>query len=150
MILGNIKHLDEFNWLDQRVRNCFDYAKSHDLALMAAGSYPIDGDNLILNINEYETSPVEERTWEAHRRYLDLQLMVCGHERIDCGFIANMASSSYVEQCDILPLEGEPTGQLCLAPGDFVVCYPNDAHRAGIQVQGAEPVKKAVFKIKIQ
>lgn len=150
MIFGNLWHLDKFSFLEPTVRACFDYAAAHDLSALDAGSYPIDGDNLFVNINEYETTQVENRVWEAHRKYLDLHLMLCGKEQIDFNFIANMNQGDYVEKDDFLPMDGDPNGHVILAAGDFLICYPNDAHRTAIQVQGPEKIKKAIFKIRIR
>lgn len=150
MIIGNIKNLKEFIYLPDDVRACFEYAANHDLAALSAGSYPIDGDLLFVNINEYETTGVENRVWEAHRQYLDLHLMLHGKEQIDFNFIGNMEQHDYVEKEDFLPMDGKPNGHIVLTDGDFMICYPNDAHRTAIQVQGPEKIKKAIFKIKIR
>ena len=32
MVFGNVKHLEEFSFLDSSVRECLDYFNSHDLA----------------------------------------------------------------------------------------------------------------------
>lgn len=150
MIIGNIHHLKEFDYLSDSVRVCFDYAAAHDLSALEPGSYPIDGDNLFVNINAYETTQAENRVWEAHRSYLDLHLMLHGKEQIDFNFIANMDQHDFVEKDDFLPMDGEPNGHIILADGDFLICYPNDAHRTAIAVNGPEKIKKAIFKIKIQ
>ena len=35
--------------------------------------------------------------------------------------------------------------------GDFLVCYPEDAHRTAVAVDGKpETVKKAIFKVRIR
>ena len=45
MIFGNINNLSEFPFLEEQVKECFEYAKTHDLASYEKGSYEIDGDN---------------------------------------------------------------------------------------------------------
>ncbi len=34
MIFGNINNLSEFPFLEEQVKECFEYAKTHDLAFM--------------------------------------------------------------------------------------------------------------------
>ena len=50
MIFGNINNLSEFPFLEEQVKECFEYAKTHDLASYEKGSHEIDGDRLFVNI----------------------------------------------------------------------------------------------------
>lgn len=147
MIFGNIKNLNEFDFLEDDIKRCFEYAKNNDLAGYEKGSYEIDGSNLFVNIVEYETTIPENRFWEAHRNYLDLHLMLNGTEQIDVNFINNMEQKEFVEKDDFLPLEGEKNSNVILNNGDFLICYPNDAHRTAILVEEFSKIKKAIFKI---
>ena len=150
MVFGNIRDVKAYGFLEEKVRKCFDYAKEHDLLSYEKGSHPIDGEDFFVNIVEYETTTPENRFWEAHRQYLDLHLMLRGPERIDVNFIDNMEQKKFVEKDDFLPLEGEPNGHVVLEKGDFLLCYPKDAHRTAVQVGAPTEIKKAIFKIRIQ
>lgn len=149
MVFGNIRDLKDFSWLESQVRKCFDYAQTHDLLSYEKGSHPIEGDDLFVNIVEYTTTNAADRFWEAHRQYLDLHFMLCGPEQIDVNFIDNMEQKEFVEKDDFLPLEGEPNCSVVLNSGDFLLCYPKDAHRTAVQVGQPATIKKAIFKIKI-
>ena len=151
MVFGNIRDLKDFSWLEEGVRKSFQYAQEHDLLSYEKGRHDIDGDDLFVNIVEYETTTPEERFWEAHRQYLDLHFMLRGPEQIDVGFIDDMEQKEYVEQDDFLPLEGEPSARIVLKnAGDFLLCYPADAHRTAVAVDGPAVIKKAIFKIRIK
>lgn len=147
MIFGNIKNLQEYDYLLSDIKKCFEYASSNDLLNYEKGSYKIDGDDLFVNIVEYETTDVENRFWEAHRKYLDLHLMLDGQEQIDINFIGNMKKKEFVEKDDFLPLEGDKNGHVILKKDDFLICYPNDAHRTSVKVGHSQKIKKAIFKI---
>lgn len=149
MVFGNIRDLKDFAYLEENVRRCFDYAREHDLLSYEKGSHPIDGDELFVNIVEYETTTPENRFWEAHRQYLDLHFMLRGPEQIDVNFIDNMEQKEFVEKDDFLPLGGEPNSHVVLNAGDFLLCYPADAHRTAVQVGNPAVIKKAIFKIRI-
>lgn len=149
MIFGNIQNLKEYSFLENGIRECFDYAKAHELRNYGTGSHEIDGERLFVNIVEYETTLPQNRFWEAHRDYLDLHLMLCGTEQIDLNFISNMVQGDYVKQDDFLPMEGEKNGSVILVRGDFLICYPNDGHRTAVAVKEPEKIKKAIFKIRI-
>ena len=150
MIFGNINNLSEFPFLEEQVKECFEYAKTHDLASFEKGSHEIDGDRLFVNIVEYTTTTPEERFWEAHKKYLDVHVMLRGTEQIDLNFIQNMKLNEFVEKDDFLPMDGNKNSSVVLTDGDFLICYPSDGHRTAVQAgDKPETIKKAIFKVRI-
>ena len=150
MIFGNIKNTEEFPYLEEQIKECFEYAKNHDLASYEKGSHVIDGDRLFVNIVEYTTTTPEERFWEAHKNYLDVHVVLHGTEQIDLNFIQNMDLKEFVEKDDFLPMEGEKKSSVVLTDGDFLICYPSDGHRTAVQAgEKPETIKKAIFKVRI-
>lgn len=149
MIYGNVKNKDEYIFLPQNLKKCFDYIQNNDLSNLQKGSYEIDGKDLFVNIVEYETTTEDNRFWEAHKNYLDLHFIINGEEIINVNFINNMEQKPFVEQDDFLPLEGDKKTSVVLQKDDFLICYPNDAHMTAIQVEKPTNIKKAIFKVKI-
>lgn len=150
MIFGNISHEKTYSNLDKDLLECFKYAKENSLIDYEKGTYIIDGEDIFVNIVRYETFEKEERFWEAHKKYIDIHLMLDGCERIDLNFIENLNQREYEEEGDFLPLDGEPNGYIELRKGDFLVCYPEDAHMTAIKVNEKENIKKAIFKVIIR
>ena len=128
MIFGNINQLEEFPYLEEAVKECFEYAKNNDILSYEKGCHEIDGDRLFVNVVEYTTTTPEERFWEAHK---------------------NMELKEFVEKDDFLPMDGEKNASVILREGDFLICYPSDGHRTAVQVGEPETIKKAIFKVKI-
>lgn len=149
MIFGNVSNLDEYPFLEEQVKECFAYAKEHNLIEFEKGSHEIDGERLFVNIVEYETVKAEERFWEAHKNYLDVHVMLHGTEQIDLNFIQNMELKEFVPKDDFLPMDGEKNSSVVLRDGDFLICYPSDGHRTAVAVDGSEKIKKAIFKVRI-
>lgn len=149
MIFGNIHNLKEFPFLEEKVKECFEYAKSHNLVSYEEGGHEIDGERLFVNIVEYTTTKPEERFWEAHKNYLDVHVMLQGTEQIDLNFIQNMDVKEFVEKDDFLPMDGDKNSSVILRDGDFLICYPSDGHRTAVAVQEPEKIKKAIFKVRI-
>ena len=149
MIFGNITNIEEFAFLEEKIKECFVYADSNQLSAYEPGCHPIDADRLFVNIVEYETTTPEKRFWEAHRDYLDIHVMLRGKEQIDLNFIQNMEQKEYVKADDYLPMEGEKNASVVLTPGDFLICYPSDGHRTAVSVGQPEKIKKAIFKVRI-
>lgn len=116
---------------------------------MEKGSHSIKGEDLFVNIVEYETTNPENRFWEAHKDYLDLHLMLDGIEQIDLNFIDNMDLGPYKKEDDYQAMEGEKNSSVILNEGDFLICYPNDGHMTAVKVKDPQKIKKAIFKIKL-
>ena len=149
MIYGNIKNTEEYKFLNTDLQKCFEYIKNNDLKNLEKGSYEICGNDLFVNIVEYETTTEDKRFWEAHKNYLDLHFMLDGEEIINVNFIDNMKQIEFVEKDDFLSLEGNKKSSILLEEGDFLICYPNDAHMTAIKVSDSKKIKKAIFKVKI-
>lgn len=149
MIFGNINQEKTYEFLPEKVKACFKYVKEHDLLNYEKGTHKIDGDNLYVNVAEYTTVKREERFWEAHKAYLDIHILVKGEETIDINFIENMKLGEYKEADDFLPMEGDMQASVTLKPGDFLICYPEDAHRTGVIATKVSDLKKGIFKVKI-
>lgn len=149
MIYGNISQLADYGFLDAAVKECFTYLNSHDLSAYETGSHEIDGQRLFVNIVEYETTKAENRFWEAHKKYLDIHIVLSGMEQIDLAFLENMSLKGYNEEDDFLPMDGEKSASVVLKSGDFLICYPADGHRTAVAVKEPEQIKKAIFKVRI-
>lgn len=147
MIYGNINHEKTYSNIDKDLLTCFEFAKNNKLVEFEKGSHVIDGDDIFVNIVGYETCEKEDRFWEAHKKYIDVHLMLDGSERIDLNFIENLDQKEYEEEGDFLPLEGDHSSYVELKKGDFLVCYPEDAHMTAIKVNEKENIKKAIFKV---
>jgi YhcH/YjgK/YiaL family protein len=87
---------------------------------------------------------------EAHRRYIDIQMVMRGSEKMGYAHISGARPKSmYDEAKDIIFLDGN-TDTLTVDATLFLIFYPQDAHMPALNV-GAHPqqVKKAVFKVKM-
>ena len=97
----------------------------------------------------YETIPAEESFFEAHKKYLDIHIMVQGSEGVEIAPPEVLAEFDRVEANDFYAYRGEGDYRLTLSPGDFLVVFPGDAHRIKMQLDGPKTVSKVVFKVKI-
>lgn len=149
MIFGNIKDKERYNFIDERILKCFKYAIENDLKEFSTGSHEINGDEVFVNVMSYDTVDKEERFWEAHKKYIDVHLMLDGTEKITLNHIDNLEKREYEEEGDFLPLDGEEASIVTLAKGDFLICYPEDAHMTAIKINESENIKKAIFKVEI-
>lgn len=115
------------------------------------GRHDIHGDDLFAAISEYETEPVEDRKFENHRKYIDLQILLSGSEEIHWAPVEtlNMTEESFSEGGDIAFYEGEAQSCVVLHGNTCAILYENDAHKPNVMHKNKEKVIKVVFKIKI-
>jgi biofilm protein TabA len=150
MIVNQISNFNTYKGLNEKFDKAFEYIEKNNLEEMEPGFYEIEGEELFLNLVEYVTKSSEERVWESHKKYIDLQVIIEGNEFIGYELFDRMKiKENYNEQDDIYFLEGSLQSKVKLEKGDFIICYPQDAHMAGIMVDGNEKVRKAVFKVKL-
>lgn len=107
----------------------------------------LKGDLVYCTRFTYETIPQEESFFEAHRRYLDIHIMVEGEERVDVNRPEDLKLTDVQEGNDFYAYQGESWHSTVLKPGEFLVVFPGDAHRIKVQVDGPKTVSKAVFKV---
>ena len=97
----------------------------------------------------YETVPEEESFFEAHKKYLDIHIMVEGSEGVEIAPPAELAEFDRVEANDFYAYRGLAHHKLTLSPGEFLVVFPNDAHRIKMCLEQPETVSKVVFKVRL-
>ena len=118
--------------------------------LASVGSERVDiVDGVYATRFTYETVPAEESFFEAHKKYLDIHIMVEGREGVEIAPPEALAEFDRVEANDFYAYRGEGDYKLILSPGDFLVVFPGDAHRIKMQLDGPKTVSKVVFKVKI-
>ena len=98
----------------------------------------------------YQTISDEESFFEAHEKFLDIHLMLSGSERVEIASPKGLTQFDSQPENDFYAYRGQGTHKLVLAPGDFLVVWPDDAHKIKMMLESPETVTKAVFKVKIR
>ncbi len=117
-----------------------------------------DGNYAIANgcearIMTYRTEPAEQKRWESHRRFIDIQFMVAGRERMDVAEISTLhGATTYDEANDVLFYDHAPAGVTgaVVKQGEFTIFFPHDGHRPGITIDVPVDVRKIVIKVPIE
>ena len=84
MIIDRIENATLYYPIYARFERAFEHIRQMDVETIPAGRYELDGDNMYVLIQEYNTKLKEDAKWEAHRRYIDLQYVVRGAEGMGC------------------------------------------------------------------
>lgn len=147
MIIDKLENSESYVSLNKNFKTVFEYVKNNDLSAMECGTHEIDGKNLFFNLQEYETKPVQKL--EAHKKYIDIQIVVKGEEFMGYTNIKNTeVTEEYDEERDVMFLSGE-VDKVKATEGTFVVFFPFDAHMPSLSVTEPKYAKKAIFKILI-
>jgi YhcH/YjgK/YiaL family protein len=148
MIVDNIKNAQFYYSLGEKFQKAFEFLKNTDLLALDNGRYCLEGDDVFAIVQEYQTKPEAEGKFEVHRKYIDIQYIVKGEEKL--GYLhldAFIQKGDFDEEKDIV--FGEGKGVFVKAKeGNFVIFAPQDAHMPSIAVYEPLPVKKVVIKIK--
>lgn len=151
MLKGNIVVIETLLNKEPILNYVSKFVKENDLNSLSAGSYEIDGRKVYVNIDEYETQPFGERSYEAHEKYVDVQLIIQGQESIYIDEKKDLKiKTEYSDEKDIAFYEDGNNGQnVELTENEFLVIYPSEAHKPCVMCGDKCQVKKAVFKIRL-
>lgn len=127
------------------------FIAEHDLAALACGRYNL-GEGDFVNVMEYTTKLRQDACYEAHRDYVDIQVVIRGAEQIEVAPVGVLeVTSPYDADGDCALYSGAHAGErFLMLPGRWCLVMPEDAHMPGVSIDDAPaPVKKAVFKVRV-
>lgn len=118
---------------------------------MTPGRHELDGASYY-NVDVYTSKELSSCRYEAHKRYIDIQYLVKGHEKIYVTDISNLQiTEPYSEERDIMFFSGgDHVEAKILEQGNYLIFYPKDGHKPCVHIEqeGCE-IEKVVFKVKI-
>lgn len=111
----------------------------------------LDEDRIFVNPVTLTTKPESECCFEGHRRYADVHYIISGCEGIAVNDITLLEHDGQFDpSIDFGKWRGKTKVQMMLYPGDFLVCYPQDAHKVAMMNGQPGAVVKLVGKIEIK
>jgi biofilm protein TabA len=150
MIIDAIANASSYVSISSRIATALGFISRHDLGELPLGRHEIEGDRIFVNIQEYLTRPAEQCFWEAHRRYIDVQLVQSGIEAIGWGPIQKMhVVKEYDADADVVIMNGHGE-QIEVSAGRFVILMPHDVHMPGLMLHKPQLVRKIVVKVAVE
>lgn len=151
MIKDNLQHIDYYNYLSPGIYLGLKYLKSTDFSAMENGKYEVKEGKIYAIVQDYNSKPESEGKFEAHKKYIDIQFIVKGEEKIGVGKIEDFQETTqYNEEKDIVfltPKDGVKTDFVKLQPEEYVILTQKDAHMPSIATDSSVHVKKVVVKV---
>ncbi|MDF2569914.1 MAG: tabA [Sporomusa sp.] len=153
MIFGHISTLEkDAQYLPKALIKGLEYLTKTDLVALPAGKHEIEGKDIYVAINEYETQPREVRRAEAHVEYIDIQYIISGEELIAYSLLSNdneVLSDELAAKDAIFYKTVLHETDLIMSEGVYAIFFPWDVHRPNCTLKESSKVKKAVVKIKM-
>lgn len=146
MIVDRLSNRSVDTYVPPRVRQALEYLRATDMTAVPIGRHELDGDRLMAIVQDYVTKPADQCVWEAHRRYVDVQYVVHGVERV---------GHAPLERCrERVPYDGERdvalyhpgTQYVTLTAGMLAILGPDDVHSPGVALGEPLAVRKVVMK----
>lgn len=150
MIFDDIKNIRNYPEVDEKIADFI-------LKLTAGqecGKVFLSEDGLTYaNVDEYTTKTPENCKLEAHKKYIDIQLLLEGVEELDYINVEGLTvKEAYTPERDIMFFEipEKVLNRIILETGKFALLYPHEAHQPQMAYKNMpSKVKKVVVKIPI-
>ena len=131
-------------------KKAFEYLAQTDFSKVEKGKYELDGQNLFAIVNEYDTVSPDNEQMESHKKYIDIQYIVTGAERIGHDFLTTQTpSKAYDNEKDFMLFGEKPTFFSVIQQGMFAIFFPHDLHMPNIKIDAPSFVKKVVIKVAV-
>ena len=152
MIFDTISHLPQY--LPSDVWKDLNPFIQHLRSDVPEGKHWIREPDMFAQVSSYKTRPVHDGRFETHKRYIDIQILLTGSERIDVTFPDPLIpDTDYDDHNDIrfYKRTGDPAARLIMVPGNFALFFPQDPHCPQLTPHSEVlDVKKAVIKIDVR
>lgn len=135
----------QFNTL-KRIQDAIVCIRSGKLDELPCGRHELF-DGMYVTISQYQTK--ETGPFEAHRKYIDVQYLISGTECIEVADVQTLqVTQEYNAEKDCVLGSAEGKAYV-LTQGQFMVLFPEEAHRPGMKSGDITEVKKAVIKVPV-
>lgn len=145
MIKGNISNIENLSNLPEVIINGLNYIKNANFSSLKDGKIFIDGENMFVNIQTYMTK--DDANYEAHRKYADIQYIISGSEKIGVTDYKTCSTVIAYDEANDIEFLSVTGNDVVLKEGEFVILYPEDAHKPSISINESTQVRKAVVKV---
>ncbi len=149
-VIDNVKNAHLYYGMGAGLEKALKFIQKTDFSVLEPGKYEIDGSDIYALVQKYETKPLSEGEWEAHRNYTDIQYMVEGIEQMGYAWAGSLkVLKEYDSEKDFLLLDGSGS-MIVFNSGTFAIFEPEDAHMPSITADTRMAVLKVVVKVKVK
>ncbi|GAB4116946.1 MAG: YhcH/YjgK/YiaL family protein [Sideroxydans sp.] len=129
-------------------QRAFNHIRDTDFFALVPGRYNIVGEDLMAIVEQVPGKSKEMARLEAHRKYIDIQLVLEGGEQMGWKPLADCLNpvSEYSAEKDIQFFHDAPASWVAVPPDHFCIFFPEDAHAPLV---GSGTIRKVIFKVAV-
>ena len=150
MVYDSLEHIETYKGLSEDIYTGLMFLKQAG-ADLACGVHQISP-RVKAIVSEYETKPQNEYGYEAHRRFIDIQFLLRGQEKVCSLPLPKLVETKpYSADADAAFYAGDAPApqEVLLGDGYFAIYFPQDGHMPQLCAATPVSVKKVVVKIEI-
>lgn len=147
MIVDKLDNIFLYEPLVKNLKNGMEAVRA--LADYAVGRYDFDGGYFM--VQKGSTKPLQEGTFEAHRKYVDVQILVEGSEEVAWQDITDLTTAiDYNPEKDAERLSGSFDHVIKISEGMFYIAFPHDGHKPVSHTAEQQSFTKIVMKLPVK
>jgi len=148
MILDLLANHAAYLDLHHRLKPAFAWLEAQDWSRVPDGRQAIEGEDLFAITETGTTFAPAARRFESHRRYLDIQYVISGGERMGWCPAAGMASGEQAGPDLWFHPEPSASHLVTVTPGCFAIFRPLEGHKpCCLLADASAPFRKCVVKV---
>ncbi|OOM78882.1 YhcH/YjgK/YiaL family protein [Clostridium sp. BL-8] len=148
MIIADLKDFKHYYKESDKMGRAFKFLQENDLQALETGKHLIEGEDIFALVQVYTTKESGLCRFESHKRYIDIQFIVSGIEKMSYLPIHKLIlAEDDLIKSDKALYKNASGNDLIVNEGQFVVFYPEDGHKACIAIDDPCQVKKIVLKV---
>jgi len=152
MIKDRLDNAAAYEKLGAGISRAMEFLRSTDCTTLAPGKYEIDDQRVFAVVQRYAPRPLAQAAWEAHHRYIDVQYLAEGAERIGVTPLTPglKLAKPYDPHTDLIFYETNGD-LLTFHAGEFGIFTPSDVHAPGLALDAPADgeVLKVVVKVRV-
>lgn len=147
MILDTLENFHLYCTLNPRFQAAFEFLLNPNTKALTSGKHSVLTDE-IYAIVEHTGRDRQGALLEAHRKYIDIQLIWSGEDRMGWRPLhtCQKPTMEYDAKSDYQLFADEPESWSNVTAGRFAIFFPTDAHMPSIS---AHPIHKIVVKVAV-
>lgn len=149
MIFSSIKDAQRYKGMHPNLDIALEHLNPEFLATVGEDRVEIKGSDVYCFKVFLSTKPEEETFFENHKDYIDIHVVTEGAEGMGIALPETLELYEERPETDAYFYHGQVPQKMVLIPGNFLVAFPEDAHKTMMMLDAPQPFSKVVFKIRL-
>ena len=149
MIIDRLENAALYQQVHPRFAAAFKFLKENDLLNMPVGKVYLEGDDLFVNVLDFQGKEEGEAKMETHKDYIDIQIPINGTEIMGWKSALDLKEITHPYQAekDVAFFADKAVNRLVVEPGTMAIFFPEDGHQPGIAP--GQHYRKIIVKVKV-